>query len=227
MDATEKRGVLLPVPGKMEAKKTDEGKLYIEGYASVFDVTDYDGDRVVRGAFKKTIEERVAKGQCALMVRHMVSGGDSTEAIGKIVEGKEDDIGFWIRAELFDTQLAHDSHKKVNGAPDLFGMSIGGYWVQTRNIEDEGGKATGLEIQEVKLLEVTLTMLPSNEATMGTVVAKMRDLEATVGELAEKIDGKAEPPSTGTTEPAASHSRQPEINRNQRRIALLGLEVRK
>ena len=48
--------------GSLEIKSLDEGGFF-EGYASVFGVQDSDGDVIVKGAFKKSLEAHKASGR--------------------------------------------------------------------------------------------------------------------------------------------------------------------
>lgn len=196
---------------RFEAKEKD-GKLYIEGYASVFNEIDHDGDIVLPGAFAKTINERVAAGRVSLMARHFAHGGDVLETVGTIIEAKEDEIGLWTRSELDDTQLAQETHAKIKSNGNRFGMSIGGQWIGPDPRRNDEGDQIGLLIKEVALYEVTITLMPSCEGTMGTVEAKRTDTEHTEDEDA------------GATEtPAATPSFKAELRRQERVLALLRL----
>ena len=53
--------------GSLEIKSLDEGGFF-EGYASVFGVQDSDGDVIVKGAFKESLEAHKASGRMPKML---------------------------------------------------------------------------------------------------------------------------------------------------------------
>lgn len=142
----------------------------ITGYAAIWDIRDLDGDIIRRGSFKRSIGNQVAGGKVLLLVKHMRDGGDTTSAIGEIVEAKEDDIGFWIRAKVFPTQQAQDIRHGVIEAPRAYGMSVG--WRDVQGGKRPLSDGRGFEYNEMNLKEVTLTLLPAQEDTLGTVRGK-------------------------------------------------------
>ena len=74
----------------LEVKEiTEEGRF--SGYASVFDVIDYYDDEILRGAFAKSIAEKMP----VMLWQH-----DSAEPIGVYESIREDDIGLWIEGRL-------------------------------------------------------------------------------------------------------------------------------
>ncbi len=162
--APEKRFVRpCPVPA-LEAK-ADAGDGEIAGYASVFDNVDSQGDIIRKGAFARTIAERVAAGKVLLMARHFAHGGDVAEAIGIITEAKEDDKGLWIRAKLYASPMAQDIRAKIQLSPNAYGMSVGYSVLQSTPLYAKDGSESGLELRELKLYEVTVTAVPANDQT--------------------------------------------------------------
>jgi len=165
-----------------KADSTDNGE--ITGYAAIWDVRDLDGDIIRRGAFRRAISNQLNSGKVLLLVRHMRDGGDTTAAIGEIVEGKEDDIGFWIRAKLFATQQAQDIRAGVIEAPQAYGMSVG--WRDVQGGKRPLSDGMGFEYVEMNLKEVTLTLLPAQEDTIGTVRGKSENVD--LKELLRKFE---------------------------------------
>lgn len=159
--------------------ETDTGT--VSGYASVWDVVDQQGDIMRRGAFAKSIKERVAAGKVPLMVKHFALGGDMPEAIGVVTEAREDDYGLWISAMLYKTQLAQETREKLKTSPNLFGMSVGFMRVAAGQKKID----TGHEYKEVKLYEVTVTALPAVEET--TAGAKSMAEETEVDVLRKEV----------------------------------------
>lgn len=218
--------------GESTLRAKGEGTGRIEGYASVFNVLDAQGDIVRAGAFAKTLQERVKAGKVGLMVRHFASGGDTADAVGVIDEAKEDERGLFISARLFDSQLAQETRKKVMDSPAMFGLSIGYKIVKSADLRDDEGQLTGKELLELSLYEVTLTMMPANEAT--NAVAKTADelaqLRERIAGLEKRMEAKAAdtapaagtgdvPPAAGTGSAAADT--RAILARQKRVLALL------
>lgn len=217
----------------------DEGNGQITGYASVWDVVDAQGDIVRRGAFTKTIQERVSARKVPLMVRHFAHGGDTTEAIGEIAEAIEDDVGLFIVADLYGAVVAQETRAKIKASPNIYGMSIGYEVVQAKAIADTKGEmTTGKELTEVKLYEVTITAVPANEMTSASaktdgptpaveiegIKGRIEALEARISELAKKPEGTQAPaPSKddGQAVKAAIHLLQERCRRQKRVLALI------
>lgn len=174
---------------RLEAKNDSTTAGEISGYAAVWNVIDADRDRIRPGAFKRSIGNQVAQKAVPLMVRHFRDGGDAMESVGVIVEAREDDFGFWVRAELDGSAASQELRKKVVKNPGIFGMSVG--WINTADgfrPFPEGGR----EFFEMNLKEVTCTLLPSQTATMGTLRGKSMD--ETLNEILarlEALEGKA------------------------------------
>jgi len=168
---------------RIEAKVSDSftnGE--ISGYAAIWDLLDLDGDIIRKGAFKRAIDNQIAAGTVPFMVKHFKAGGDVLETIGVIVEAREDEIGFWIRAELDGADVSQQVRQKTKSNPKIFGMSVG--WIDTttgfKPIENDG-----FEYTEMNLKEVTITVLPAQQATLGFVNGK--DAMNTLQKLEERI----------------------------------------
>jgi HK97 family phage prohead protease len=177
---------------RIEAKVSDSNTTgFISGYAAVWDTVDLDGDVIRRGSFARAIENQIAAGNVSLQVKHFALGGDVTESIGALVEAREDDYGFWVRASLDGANLSQDMRQKVAKNPRIFGMSVG--WLPM----DKGWRPLpegGREFSEMNLKEVTLTLLPSQEGTLGTVEGKdateiLRELQERMCALEKRLSG--------------------------------------
>lgn len=208
----------------------------IMGYASTWDNVDAGGDIVRRGAFTKTIQERVATGKVPLMVVHMLFGGDTNETIGIITKAVEDEVGLWVEAELFEGQIAQETRDKVKIAPNLFGQSIGFKTIMSKVIVDEAGNETGgEELLEIMLVEVTVTARPANTETSAaaktesveTKLSEIEQLKVDCAALSERVSAiQGTPIDTDLEEKAASksadkHVTLDEIDRQRRVISLL------
>ena len=151
----------------------------IEGYASLFEMTDQGGDAVLPGAFAASLKRLTGKGDKVRMLwQH-----DPTRPIGVWDEVREDERGLWVKGRLLpDVAQAREAAALIQaGAID--GLSIGYRTVRaTKN--DKGQRLlTELELWEVSL--VTFPMLPS-----ARVAAKGESpADAVMRELAQALEG--------------------------------------
>lgn len=132
------------------AGEGDQPNGYIEGYASVFGNVDLGGEVVVKGAFAKTLKERLKKGMVKLYDSHMIYDGSET-LIGLVEDAKEDDYGLWFRARFSSVQRAQDVRTKVREG--IMNALSFGYEVLKDEV-DESGKVRYLK--EIKLYEISV-----------------------------------------------------------------------
>ena len=132
---------------EFECKESDEGKMTIEGYGSTFGNADNGGDVVQRGAFVKTLSERMPK----MLWQH-----DTRKIAGLWNEASEDTKGLHLKGVFIKTQLGCEAYEMAKaGAIDT--LSIGYSIVEA----DMDGRHRLLK--EVKLYEVSLVTFPMNE----------------------------------------------------------------
>ena len=130
----------------LELKADDAG--VIEGYGSVFGGVDTYGDRIVPGAFAKSISTRKPK----MLWQHRMD-----KPIGVWDEVIEDAKGLRLKGRLASTELAKEARELVKmGAMD--GLSIG-----FRTIADEMEGNTRL-LKEIDLWEVSFVTIPAHDA---------------------------------------------------------------
>lgn len=149
--ATEYRAV------QFEVKAYDPQAGTIEGYASTWDL-DQGGDIIVKGAFAKTIQERVPQGVVKLLDSHY---WDGQHTIGTVTQAREDDRGLYIAASLAGTPDAQAIRQKVMEG-HLNRFSIGFEVVRERWERDPAGNLIRY-IDELKLYEVSVVPFPMNE----------------------------------------------------------------
>ena len=133
----------------LTVKAADDGT--IEGYGSVFDVTDLGGDVVAPGAFAASL----ASGRRPKMLRDH----DPAKVIGTWDEVREDDRGLRLKGRLVNTPLGQETRTLVQ-AGALDGLSIG-YRVAPGGAREEDGARV---LREVELWEVSVVTFPMNEA---------------------------------------------------------------
>lgn len=131
----------------------------IEGYASLFGLTDQGGDAVLPGAFAASLKKLAGKGDKVRMLwQH-----DPTQPIGVWDEIREDAKGLWVKGRLLpDVAQAREAAALIEaGAID--GLSIGYRTVRAERDQKGRRMLAELDLWEVSL--VTFPMLP--EAKVG------------------------------------------------------------
>ena len=89
---------------QFDVASIDEEQGIFDGYASVWDVIDHDGDVVEHGAFAYTIREGVAKDGVPILALH----NDHWLPVGRTLELREDDVGLYIRGYISPTSMGKD-----------------------------------------------------------------------------------------------------------------------
>jgi HK97 family phage prohead protease len=180
------------VPVEWKAGK-DPGE--VEGYAAVFGNVDLQGDLIVKGAFKRTLQNWAkAKSRIPLVDGHLA--GDTDRLLGSVSEAKENTTGLWFRAVFSSAARAQDARTKaVEG--HLSGVSIG--WLPVPGGIDFSETAEGVVrvLKEIRLLEISLTPIPANP-------------EAVLTSAKTAIGRHTTGTSTGTWDGPANKARLPE-----------------
>lgn len=123
------------------------------GYASVFHRVDRGGDRVLPGAFQRSIAQRGARG-VRLLWQH-----DPGAPIGVIDEIGEDGRGLFVKGRLLlDVGRGRDAHALLRGAA-IDGLSIG-----YRTLLSDRDKDGVRNLREIDLWEVSLVTFPMQPA---------------------------------------------------------------
>ncbi|AUH34158.1 HK97 family phage prohead protease [Paracoccus tegillarcae] len=143
----------------------------IEGYASLFGLTDQGGDAVLPGAFAASLKTLAGKGDKVRMLwQH-----DPTRPIGVWDEIREDEKGLWVKGRLLpDVAQAREAAALIQaGAID--GLSIG--YRTIRAERDQKGRRMLAEVALWEVSLVTFPMLP--EAKVGHKAADdLREMAA-------------------------------------------------
>jgi HK97 family phage prohead protease len=159
--------VQLTVP--IEWKAADDGTGSVEGLAAVFGNVDLGGDLIVKGAFKRTLDQWAkSKGRIPLVDGHLKDS--ATTLLGSVERAKETDKGLWFRARFSSDPGAQSVRTKALEG-HLNGVSIG--WLpvpgKVRFEQGEDGELVRI-LGEVKLFEISLTPIPMNpEARLASV----------------------------------------------------------
>lgn len=121
---TSKMDLYLTKDVKQTVSVADEKRRYVEGYFAAFNVKDSDGDIIVPGAFKKTIEE-IGPLSAHPRIKHVMDH-DMTQPLGKLVELKEDNYGLFYRSQIGSHALGNDFWERVKS--EMINEHSIGYW---------------------------------------------------------------------------------------------------
>ncbi|MFT4013196.1 MAG: HK97 family phage prohead protease [Paracoccus sp. (in: a-proteobacteria)] len=123
----------------------------LEGYASLFGLTDQSGDVVVKGAYAASLKRLEARGDKVRMLwQH-----DPARPIGVWDEIREDDKGLWVKGRLLPEIAQAREAAALIAAGAIDGLSIG---YRTISAERDGrGRRL---LSEVELWEVSLVTFP-------------------------------------------------------------------
>lgn len=145
---------------RLQTKSLDESGIFT-GFASTYDNTDFAGDRVVRGAFEKTLRDRGH--EIPLLFNHDVA---RPVGLGRLTDTQK---GLQIDGKL--TLDAPDGRTAYCLMRDgvIKGLSIG-----FKVVRDDFKNGIRM-LKEVQLFEVSLTALPLNEQARITAVKTVDD----------------------------------------------------
>lgn len=187
-----------PLPEEERAGNQGDGKT-LEGYAAVFDadteINSWEGhfkERIVRGAFRKTLRERTP----VLQFDHGHDSRFGNLPIGKFESIKEDKHGLRVQARLFDHA---DPIREAIAEGAVSGMSfrfkvVRDSWTDNKGVEiKDRSELLGLlygdapdakkrgplqrSIKEVKLMEAGPVVFPAYPQTTVGVRSAMNDDE--------------------------------------------------
>lgn len=142
---------------------TEPGTL--EGYASIFGNVDHEGDVVMPGAFKRTVDHWNRSSQpMPLLADHEAS---TSGVIGSIVSLREDARGLKFKARFSSTPKAQDVRTNMLEG-HVKGMSYGYLPIKARraNAQDKNAFPSARRfLEEIRLFELTVTPFPMNDLT--------------------------------------------------------------
>lgn len=140
----------------------DEG--VFEAIVSVFGNVDSYGDRVMPGAFEKTLTEWEASGDpIPVYWSHRMDDPDYN--IGHVLEAKETAEGLWVKAQIdLEGPKAQQVYRLLKGrrvTQFSFAYDVKAYQI-VKGADDE---SSVWELQELKLYEVGPTPIGANQET--------------------------------------------------------------
>jgi HK97 family phage prohead protease len=140
----------------LEVKDVDAKSGVVSGYFSAFGMVDSDGDIIMPGAFKRSIQDwgPEAKGRIKHLLNH-----DPSKPLGKPIVIKEDSYGLYYESKIGTHQLGKDFIKMVESG------LIAEHSIGFKTLREQKG-STANEIHEVMLFEgSSLTAWGANENT--------------------------------------------------------------
>lgn len=154
----------------------------IEGYASLFGMTDQGGDAVLPGAFSASLARLAAKGDKVRMLwQH-----DPTRPIGVWDDIREDETGLWVKGRLLSEVAKAREAAALIQAGAIDGLSIG--YRTIRAARDQKGRRALAEVELWEVSLVTFPMLP--EAKVGRKETDdLREVAAMFSAAAEVLRG--------------------------------------
>ena len=152
----------------LEVKDVDTKQGVVSGYFSAFGNVDSDGDIMMPGAFKRSIQDWGPEGKGR--IKHLLNH-DPSKPLGKIQVLKEDEYGLYYESKVGKHNLGQDYIKMIESGL-IAEHSIGFKTLR----EQKSGDAN--QIHEVMLFEgSSLTAWGANEATPLLGMKNMNNIE--------------------------------------------------
>ena len=152
----------------LEVKDVDTKQGVVTGYFSAFGNVDSDGDIMMPGAFKRSIQDWGPEGKGR--IKHLLNH-DPSKPLGKIQVLKEDEYGLYYESKVGKHNLGQDYIKMIESGL-IAEHSIGFKTLR----EQKSGEAN--QIHEVMLFEgSSLTAWGANEATPLLGIKNMNNIE--------------------------------------------------
>jgi HK97 family phage prohead protease len=140
-------------------KGVDMDRRIIEGYYSIFDFKDSDGDVMLKGCYEKTLKENGPSGKNRIM--HLYQH-DPLQVLGKPMTLMEDEKGLYFRTIISDTELGNDVLKLYRDGI-LTEHSVGINFIQREYDSQEDSYL----VKEVKMWEGSTVTWGANEMAIG------------------------------------------------------------
>lgn len=141
-----------------------------EALVSVFGTTDSVGDKVMPGAFSKTLADWDERGK-PIPVIFTHSHGNAFDYIGEVTEAKETDDGLWVKGKLDVEPEAENSNARQvyrllkGGRIDNWSFAYDVLDARPAAKSDDDDEADVTELHELKLYEVGPTLIGAHQDT--------------------------------------------------------------
>jgi HK97 family phage prohead protease len=147
---------------------------YIEGYLATYSPDDV-GDKILPGAFKKTISDAKASGRT---IKYLFNH-DLSQPLGVIEDMAEDGQGLYFKARISKTKSAQEKYEMAKEG--ILDSNSIGYRVIQADYEENGLRL----LKEIQLYEGSLVTIPANHTAKVTDVKRAKRL---IGFLRKQTD---------------------------------------
>lgn len=146
--------------------ETEEGSGIFEGYASVFGNIDSYGDKVLKGAFSKSLAKSFPNDGAGIPCYWSHRMDDPEFILGKTISAVEDEHGLKVRVSLdLDNPKAAAAYRALK-AGAVNQMSFAYEVVDSHFVPEKGAKYGGVnELRELNIFEVSVVQIGANTAT--------------------------------------------------------------
>ena len=152
----------------LQVKDVDAKSGVVAGYFSAFASVDSDGDILMPGAFKRSIQDWGVDGK--QRIKHLLNHNPS-QPLGKLTVLKEDNFGLYYESKIGTHQLGKDFIKMVESG------LIGEHSIGFKTLREQKGSDAN-EIHDVMLFEgSSLTAWGANENTPLIGMKGMKNIE--------------------------------------------------
>ena len=172
--------------------KADIENGIVEGYFSGFGNIDSDQDRILKGAFSKSIKEHGPDSSINRKIAHLAYH-DTTRPLGVLQELKEDETGLYFRSKMGSHTEGQDFLKMYQEGI-IREHSIGFNYIadkikQTTERDEEGREYSVWDISEVKLWEGSAVVFGANSETPNlSIVKSQEDINKHLEEINERME---------------------------------------
>lgn len=146
--------------------ETEDGSGIFEGYASVFGNIDSYGDKVIKGAFAKSLAKSFPNDGAGIPCYWSHRMDDPEFILGKTISAVEDDHGLKVRVSLdLDSPKAAAAYRALK-AGAVNQMSFAYEVVDSHFVPEKDAKFGGVnELRELNIFEVSVVQIGANTAT--------------------------------------------------------------
>lgn len=146
--------------------ETEDGSGVFEGYASVFGNVDSYGDKVIKGAFSKSLAKSFPNDGAGIPCYWSHRMDDPEFILGKTISAVEDDHGLKVHVSLdLDNPKAAAAYRALK-AGAVNQMSFAYEVVDSHFVPEKGAKFGGVnELRELNIFEVSVVQIGANTAT--------------------------------------------------------------
>lgn len=179
-----------------EVKEFDDVTGIVKGYLSTFNNIDEGGDRVLPGAFKRTLQSKYQykKAHNKTYLMPLLWQHDTNSPIGGYTEAKEDNVGLYVEFQVdMDVQRGKEAYSGLKKGY-IFQQSIGYDVINAEYVKEADGSMVR-DLLELRLWEGSVVTFPMNTEAVVTSVKSLEtktvcgDTSLPIGPRNEAWDG--------------------------------------